>query len=453
MFHAPAVIVRLALAVVGAAACSAPDLPGDRVWESGHVRYHVRGDDHGPCEAVAARIDRNFEVLRAALGFRWEPGWMVDYYKFRDRDDRDEHSGCPRGYNCGWGQHVESDRLFDEHELVHAYLADTAVPPMMFVEGLAHALSCRATRTAYNRASLPELLTWKLEGNSLGGPDRYYDTAAWFVGHLWRTYGAEQFMRLYREIPRGSDHAVVSKSFVDVLGVTLDRVWQEAFAVLDPQVACIPLWACAQDPLPVDGTTTELGPTCTADWEARTFELPRDASLKVDYDGRLAFPGSCGGGRAPLLVDGGAHPAVSFVELSAGRYYLSRDGTTYERIALSTLPSPLSGPSCAALAPLDLGELRKRLSIAVPEARLPAAVRLRSARARDARFAFDFRDNRSLRTPVDAALCAGCGEEEASCRPVPGPEGLESTSGDQVLLLRSAEPSPDGFLTITVDLR
>jgi len=226
----------LALAAAGTlVGCGGPDLPSARVWESAHFRYHTRSDDADSCPAVTARLDRNFEVLRAQLGFAWEPDWKIDYYKFRDAVDRDAHSSCPNRFNCAWARHVESVGRFDEHELVHAYLSDGPTPPLPFVEGLAQSLACQTQRFDFPRVTLEQLLVWRPDKVSLLGPDDFYDTAAWFVGHLWRKYGGERFLRLYRALPRSAQHGQISQVFVDVLGVTVDQAWAEAFAVVDPQ--------------------------------------------------------------------------------------------------------------------------------------------------------------------------------------------------------------------------
>src|SRR5437867_1408120 len=116
-------------------------------------------------------------MLHAQVSYRWRPGWKTDYYEFRDPHDRDDNGRCPQGFNCAWARHVESEHRFDEHELVHAYLGDTAAPPQLFVEGLAQAVSCRITRADLPRVSLAQLLAWNPDRT--GGPDTsdHYDTA------------------------------------------------------------------------------------------------------------------------------------------------------------------------------------------------------------------------------------------------------------------------------------
>jgi len=455
MFRCTRRLVSLVLAAAGAAlGCGGPDLPSAQLWESAHFRYHTRADDRAPCPAVTARLDRNLEVLRARLGFAWEPGWKVDYYKFRDDADRDDHGSCPDHFNCAWSRHVESTRLFDEHELVHAYLAGAPGPPLLFAEGLAQALACRTERSNFPRVTLDQLLVWQPDRRSLLGPGDFYDTAAWFVGHLWRKHGGERFMRLYRALPRQARHAQLSQVFMNVLGVTVDQAWEEAFAVVDPQIGCIPLWACDQAALPLDGSTVDWPATCTTDDDARTFELTSATSLKVAYRGLAAFPGACESGRAPLLFDGsGGDPSLTLTELPAGRYYLYKDGALSERIALSKLDAPLSGPSCAGQTPIDLADVESRLWMALPEAQLPVAVRLHTTLPRAGRLSIDFRDNRSLGMDVDAVLCPGCGEDASACRPLSAVRDEVILEGDQVLLVRAAEPSPDGFVTVSLVLR
>jgi hypothetical protein len=453
MFRCVRRIASLALAAAGTlAACGGPDLPSGRVWESEHFRYHTRSDDPAPCPAVTARLDRNFEVLRARLAFDWAAAAKVDYYKFRDAADRDQHGSCPDHFNCAWAGHVESVNLFDEHELVHAYL-DGPQPPLLFAEGLAQALSCRTERSDFPRVTLDDLLVWRPDkANPLARGD-FYDTAAWFVGYLWRKYGGERFMRLYGGLPRHAGHAQISQAFMDTLGETVDDAWAAAFFAVDPQIGCIPLWACEQPALPVDGSIVEWPATCTADDDARTFELSGPTSLKVAYQGLRAFPGACEIGRAPLLFEGSDHPSLTLTQLPGGRYYLFKDGALSERIALSKLESPLSGPSCASQTPLDLDEIHARVWMALPEAELPVAVRLRSTGRRDGLLSIDLRDSRTHALKVDAALCAGCGEDTTACRPLSSSQDPATLEGEQVLLVRAAEPSADGFVTISLDLR
>jgi len=454
MFRRARRFASLALAAAGTlVACGGPELPSGRLWESAHFRYHTRADDPAPCPAITARLDHNFEVLRARLAFPWDPGAKVDYYKFRDAADRDQHGSCPDRFNCAWARHVESVNLFDEHELVHAYLNGPQVPPLLLTEGLAQALSCRTERADFLRVTLDELLVWRPDrANPLSRGD-FYDTAAWFVGYLWRKYGGERFLRLYRALPRHAGHAEISQAFMSTFGETVDAAWSAAFLAVDPQIGCIPLWACEQPTLPVDGSIVDWPATCTADRDARTFELAGPTSLRVIYEGAMAFPGACDTGRAPLLFEGIGNPSLTLTQLPAGRYYLYKDGSISERIGLSKLESPLSGPSCAGQTPLDLDQIHSRVSVALPEAALPVAVRLRSSARRNGFLSIDFRDNHSVVMKVDVALCPGCGEDASTCRPVTSSQDPATLEGDQVLLVREAEPSADGFVTISLDLR
>jgi hypothetical protein len=154
-----------------------------------------------------------------------------------------------------------------------------------------------------------------------------------------------------------------------------------------------------------------------------------------------------------LLFEGSDDPSLTLTQLPGGRYYVYKDGSLTERIGLSRLDSPFSGPSCAVQAPLELDEIHARVSLALPEGELPVAVRLHSTARRRGVIGIDFRDNRSLVMNVDAALCPGCGEDATTCRPVSPNLERATLEGDQVLLVRSAEPSADGFVTINLDLR
>jgi hypothetical protein len=97
--------------------------------------------------------------------------------------------------------------------------------------------------------------------------------------------------------------------------------------------------------------------------------------------------------------------------------------------------------------------MHTRVWMALPEAALPVAVRLHTPVLREVPLSIDFRDNRSRAMMVDAALCSGCGEDAATCLPLSSSSDLTTFDGEQVLLVRSAAPSADGFVTISLDLR
>ena len=132
--------VALSLVIcLGGAACG-PNLP-DRLWRSEHVRYFTRAGDDSVCPAMAGQVEEHARVIGDALGIETP---LVTYYKYPDEVDFDAYAECDNGtWTCAQNATVRSTVAFDRRGLIHAYLAPYGLPPRLFVEGAAVALSCQ----------------------------------------------------------------------------------------------------------------------------------------------------------------------------------------------------------------------------------------------------------------------------------------------------------------------
>ena len=70
---------------------------------------------------------------------------LVTYYKYPDDvdDSRRTPTAAPARRRARGTRPCSSPDAFDRHELIHAYLAPYGLPPPLFIEGAAVALSCQ----------------------------------------------------------------------------------------------------------------------------------------------------------------------------------------------------------------------------------------------------------------------------------------------------------------------
>lgn len=175
--------------------------------------------------------------------------------------------GCSRG-PVGYG--VPSSL---QHELVHAALDGVGLPPPLFSEGIAVAVTCS-----------PE------PGLQLGTPsgdwrarlrdDVHTGFASLLVTHLLDEFGPEAFLQLYGRVPYDAPDSEVAETFRAIYGESLDDVWS---AALDSARSCLALTACqtriAQD------ETVQVGRGCDSQL---AYRLPSEtAQVAVDGPGML----------------------------------------------------------------------------------------------------------------------------------------------------------------------
>jgi hypothetical protein len=329
-------VVIVLLSVLSCQADKDYDLPDDVVWTSPHFAYHSRTGDQSVCEDIAEKLEQHFSSIQTTIGFDWPAGRTIHYYKFPTRDDFVANSPCPAGSAaCTESNHVYSYRVFEQHELVHAYLWPLGLPPPLITEGAAVALSCSQTISSTPSLSLQD---------ALRVPDalsdqRVYDTGGRLVRFLLATYGAESFLRFYSHLGAGSTFDTLDHLMRATFGAGAEEIWQETLAT---PANCPPPFECSRDALPLDGTLTEIRPTCGLFRDARTFTLAATADIAITSSA-LLLVASCDAINFSAIRVTSANPGgqqVGLVTLKQGHYYLdirSSEPTTVQ-IAAATFP-------------------------------------------------------------------------------------------------------------------
>ena len=327
------------------------DLPNDRRWTSDHFVFHTRTVERAACADILTLLEAHFTTMQAYLGFSWPQGRVVDYYKFVDKNDRDSNSDCGSGDRCTSSSAIQSDNAFDPHELIHAYLAPTGEPPVLFIEGAAVALSCQmAGRTR------PSLQADAVLRPGVSSAD-LYTAGGWLVSYLVDEFGPAKLMSIYGQLESGMSPAQIDAVLAGVYGMPFADLWAAATAEDVPRSVC--RWECSQPSISVGGgpMSTAAG-ACGQNTVQRTFSIS-ESNLAVTADSAGFRVGDCGA-RAnvpPSFVFGSAG-AGSLYHLPAGDYFLEHSnqaGTITVAVADPTTLAPTcSGATAAgALAALD----------------------------------------------------------------------------------------------------
>ena len=331
----------------------ADNLPKDRVWESVHFRYHTRSTDNASCESVLVQLELHFQLIQTYLGFAWPTGRKVDYYKFVDRSDYLSNSKCPTdAEGCTSDSNVFSPYVLLSHELVHAYLAPTGIPPAFFTEGVASLSSCDTPVTIENPKSWVDLVTLPFSNRS----DVYYE-GTWFVGELIHRYGPARFLSFYSKLDyRSASLSEITASFEGVYGDSLDDVWSAALAG-NTRTRCINLWQCNGAPLSVDGTLQTLASACDGSDTTRTFEFAADTDAVLSSSGYyIRAPLSCNDEFAIPIggdsLDNIYFPAV--LPIAASKYFVGAQGLGAADVGIRALPARAYSRDCSAPQPINL---------------------------------------------------------------------------------------------------
>src|SRR5437764_14940218 len=209
--------VALSLVVcLGGAGCG-PDLP-DHLWRSEHVRYFTRAGDDSVCPDVLGELEQDGQVIGDALGIE-RP--VVTYYKYASVVDFQANADCGAGASaCGRNGSVNSPVGFDRHELIHAYLAPYGLPPRLFIEGAAVALSCQH----YPRPTG----SWRDALKADRFSRQLYGAGGWLVGYLMRMFRKTWFGNLYGSLQINATEDEIDAVFRRIYNMSLDDVWASA---------------------------------------------------------------------------------------------------------------------------------------------------------------------------------------------------------------------------------
>jgi hypothetical protein len=308
MRRAPAVVV--AIACLGGAACG-PDLP-ERLWRSEHVRYFSRAADDTVCPALLDEIEAHAQVIGDALGIE-RP--LVTYYKYADSADFAANGDCGPGASaCARNATVDSTASFDRHELIHAYLGPYGLPPRLFMEGAAVALSCQ--RYPRPTGSWRDALT----------ADRFspqlYGAGGWLAGYLMRMFRKTWFVNLYGALQINATADEIEQVFKDIYKMSLDDVWTAA--ITGKQAPTICPWECTRPAFEADGQPHALATVCDGGTTQLTVDLPAAGITRWLLDGDASVSvGSCSGDDQPQhAISGGNGTGALLAPLSSGHYFI-----------------------------------------------------------------------------------------------------------------------------------
>ena len=305
----------------------------------------------------------------------------ADILYSKARDDREliDQAWCPAtSAGCTTGTDVRSYLLFDKHELIHAYLGETMLPPVaLFAEGAAVAFSCDADGlTAPNPPP-----AWRdvLDPPS-DDPQWYsvYPTGGRLVSRLIMRFGADAFIRFYAAIGTLTDPDAIAEQFQSSFGATLDDVWAEAAA----SPICLALWECSRPIIPLDGTP-QTGPlVCGKNLVPRTIKIGVETNVVASIrhaPSNLGLGPACGDSTAPgglSLWPGGSFTLLA--DLVPGTYVVNLGGG---EVTATSLAAPSVGGSCADLVSYPVAD--DGLPLFVAAARRTAYAQMRFTDPRD----------------------------------------------------------------------
>jgi hypothetical protein len=266
------------------------DLPADARWQSAHFDYLTRTGDSQICADVLGPLEQHFAVFQSYLGFGWPAGAKITYEKMRDFADLMQHGGClPESGACTIQSMVVSPSGMDLHELVHAYLSLSGLPPPVLIEGAAVALSC----TPVIAGPKPTESWDQLAALDYGGATRaqLYTAGGWLVGYLLREYDPRLFTTLYGRLDFTADANAMDAAFREVYGQSLATIWAAALAESAPHQVC--LWQCSQPAVPIDRTPVATGGVCGTVDTFRSLTLASTSFVEVSSTGSGVELRSC----------------------------------------------------------------------------------------------------------------------------------------------------------------
>jgi hypothetical protein len=330
------------------------DLPKDQIWTSQHFRYAARAGDPEVCSGVVDQLEAHLQALTTYLGLAWTGG-VIGYYKFRDLEDYQSNSGCPKtSGGCETTvPDVRSPWTLHGHELIHIYMRPLGRPPDLFEEGVAEALSPEGRTFPPPSENWRDILARPPAESSVTLKSSYYMRSAWFVTYLLRNFGPTPFVAFYRAA--ASDHAAVAiaENFQKIYGLKLDDVWNQALASA-PSLTGVPVWECASaEPIVMGGPDTSLTDRCDGHRHFAGLELTGPTTFTWSDTSTTGFDIlSCSSDLGLYAQLPMANTICGAVALPAGRYYVTPNdsqGNVGFRQASGVL-----GSDCNSLSPFVL---------------------------------------------------------------------------------------------------
>jgi hypothetical protein len=326
------------------------NLPDDQVLSSPHFRYHARAS-----AVLDPTIVDRLEANRAEFTGRYgvDPG-VVDYYLFRDDADLRGNSWCG-DRDCTMDRSVMASRPFDEHELVHAYMADTNVPAPVVAEGMAQYAACVVPHFAY--VTPPDL--WSVAVGTSAGGGLNNDTLSVYhfgqrlVAWMVASGGTKGLLDFYRQSLWTADAAIFTLQFERFWGRRLDDVAAE---LPDPRYAGS-FCPCGAPTLAADGSPD----TFVAMQEYRTIDVADESRVELASDGgHFVFPYDCANAAEPgpdIAANDVVHGAtLTIARVGPGRHGVTTPNTSSGTVVVRQTQVPADDWTCdtAAANPVPL---------------------------------------------------------------------------------------------------
>jgi hypothetical protein len=271
---------------------------------------------------------------------------------------------------------------------------------------------------------------------------RVYETGARFVRYLLTLYGHRPFLQFYSRLTQRSTFGDLDRAMRDVFDVKAEVAWAAALAT-SPN--CPRPFECSREKIPLDGSPTEVLPTCGLADDVRTFDLADEQVVITGSDS--LHVGSCDPipfSTIRVTGEGTADEQIGLMQLSGGHYYLSIRGSRPTTLQATAATAPWAGVDCAALASLVLpAGLHADLRVSVSAIPPNWMVKLRFEESRQL----------TLRWPADATLsvCGDC--SQSSCRTLSAQNRrwYVSSPGDYVVRLQAPSSTDVTVLDVLGD--
>jgi hypothetical protein len=258
------------------------------------------------------------------------------------------------------------------------------------------------------------------------------------VRYLLDTFGAERFMRLYGQLGRNAGFRDLDAQLRAIYGADADALWT---ATLGTHASCPEPYACSRPSLPLDGTTTMVGPICGLYGAYRVLEPSAESVLAIASPRRVLIS-SCDPipfhNLGMTEFDQG-RPLVGLVQLPAGKYLVAFEAARLaSTIAATVSARPWAGNDCTEIEPVVAGaDDQPTIAVWLPAGQPTWLVRLRFQGPRQLSIRQGFRLNTAA--PLKVTICPDCNVTSAQCQTaaLDADTMNVSTSGDAVVRIDS----------------
>jgi hypothetical protein len=433
-------------------ACSDPEPIGaefggfadEVVLESSHFRFHAHEGDADACDNAPSQLGQHFEAISAYLGLSAPPA-PIDYYKFASVEELQSARACSLSGSpaCVHGGQVRSAKLFDAHELIHAYVAGSR-PPWIFIEGLADALSCgygpwsrprdHANFDDVSALAWQDLAAWVPTGDV--SDLTFYRAGTQLVRYLIDNFGVERFMQHYRAAPASTVPHEVDEDFAASFDESLEQAWKAALELELPGGPCLTPFECSQEPIEL-GESWQVKASCGVAYIYKTLQLSEASPLTLAAPGARDMRGERDSLDMLIACDGlwpvptwtSVYPPRLATRLEAGKYALVLP--VPEQSLRAELAAFGMASSCDAALQLPL-VIEGETTLAVPRGESTSYVALSA----EATLAAELHDTGAA-SPT--RVCRGCALEPDCDELSNGPQALDPLAMP-VLEVQAAEP-------------